>query len=109
MFSGDSAPGMYCCMSANARYNCAVSKVGSSSTAVLKHSTAAGYSALLNAWTPLFNWTRAWEQTDIAVTGLGMLDGQADKTHWWDWKGRDSSRALVAMAEKDVPVAERIF
>jgi polygalacturonase len=51
----------------------------------------------------------AWEQTDIAVTGLGMLDGQADKTHWWDWKGRDSSRALVAMADKDVPVAERIF
>ena len=51
----------------------------------------------------------AWEQTDIAVTGLGMLDGQADKTHWWDWKGRDSSRALVAMGEKDVPVAERIF
>lgn len=51
----------------------------------------------------------AWEQTAIAVTGLGMLDGQADKTHWWDWKGRDSSRALVAMGEKDVPVAERVF
>src|ERR1035438_2087493 len=51
----------------------------------------------------------AWEQTDIAVTGLGMLDGQADKTHWWDWKARDASRALVAMGEKDVPVAERVF
>lgn len=51
----------------------------------------------------------AWEQTGIAVTGLGVLDGQADRTHWWDWKARDSSRALVAMGEKDVPVAERVF
>jgi polygalacturonase len=51
----------------------------------------------------------AWEQTDLAVTGLGMLDGQADQTHWWDWKARDSSRALVAMGDKDVPVAERVF
>jgi len=51
----------------------------------------------------------AWEQTGIAVTGAGMLDGQADPTHWWDWKGKDSSRELVAMGEKDVPVEQRIF
>ena len=25
----------------------------------------------------------AFEQTNIAVTGTGMLDGQADKEHWW--------------------------
>ena len=51
----------------------------------------------------------AWEQTGIAVTGAGILDGQADKTHWWDWKAKDSSRSLVAMGEKDVPVEERVF
>src|ERR1035437_7037934 len=51
----------------------------------------------------------AFEQTGIAVTGTGMLDGQADETHWWDWKSRGSSEKLVAMGEKDVPVAQRVF
>lgn len=30
----------------------------------------------------------AYEQTNIAVTGKGILDGQADETNWWPWKGR---------------------
>ncbi len=25
---------------------------------------------------------------NIAITGKGRLDGQADKTNWWPWKGR---------------------
>jgi polygalacturonase len=64
----------------------------------------------------------AIEQTNVAVTGAGTLDGQADREHWWPWKGsaRDGGKpgaptqkadadALVAMGEKDVPVSRRIF
>ena len=28
----------------------------------------------------------AFEQQDIAITGKGTLDGQADAEHWWPWK-----------------------
>jgi polygalacturonase len=64
----------------------------------------------------------AFEQTNIAVTGAGILDGQADNEHWWPWKGnakfgfqaggptqKAASEALVAMGEKDVPVSRRVF
>ncbi len=30
----------------------------------------------------------AYNQKNIAVTGNGKLDGQADNLHWWPWKGR---------------------
>src|SRR4051794_12472452 len=49
---------MYCCMYAVARYSRAVEKLGSSSTAFLKLSTASAYCALLNACTPLFSLSR---------------------------------------------------
>jgi polygalacturonase len=61
----------------------------------------------------------AFEQRDIAVTGAGTLDGQADDTHWWPWKGAASGAAgpnqntgrerLMEMGTRGVPVAERIF
>ncbi len=59
----------------------------------------------------------AFEQRNIAVTGTGTLDGQADEAHWWPWKGRtrktetqDKARnALFEMGEKNVPVSERVF
>lgn len=61
----------------------------------------------------------AFEQTNIAVTGTGTLDGGADEEHWWPWKGRrpvagapNQARArdaLGQMAEKDVPVRDRVF
>jgi len=56
----------------------------------------------------------AYEQTDIAITGRGMLDGQADAEHWWPWRARaaarDGARArLVAMAAEGVPVERRVF
>lgn len=64
----------------------------------------------------------AFEQRNIAVTGKGTLDGQADCQHWWPWKGRancgwkpgeprqDKARdQLIAMGEKNVPVSERQF
>jgi polygalacturonase len=30
----------------------------------------------------------AFEQMNIAITGGGTLDGQADCEHWWSWKGK---------------------
>ena len=64
----------------------------------------------------------AFEQTNVAVTGPGTLDGQADREHWWPLKGnakdgagpgaptqKADADALVAMGERDVPVKERIF
>lgn len=66
----------------------------------------------------------AFEETNIAITGEGVLDGQANETNWWPWKGkaeygwiegtphqeeRDKRHALFQMAEDNVPVSERIF
>ncbi|HEX3742488.1 MAG TPA: glycoside hydrolase family 28 protein [Bryobacteraceae bacterium] len=64
----------------------------------------------------------AFEQTNVAVTGTGMLDGQANNEHWWPWVGnarfggkpgapsaRPDADALVAMADKDVLVEKRVF
>jgi polygalacturonase len=58
-------------------------------------------------------------QRNIAVTGTGTLDGQADDAHWWAWKGRDRNsstpnqaaarNALFEMAARGVPVADRVF
>jgi polygalacturonase len=64
----------------------------------------------------------AFEQTNIAVTGTGMLDGQADNEHWWPWRStappasqpggatvKPDNTALVEMGDKDVPVSQRVF
>lgn len=66
----------------------------------------------------------AFEQKNIAVTGEGILDGGANETNWWPWKGQrhygwkpgtpnqtdpDKRAALFRMAEENVPVAERKF
>ena len=64
----------------------------------------------------------AFEQQNIAITGKGTLDGQSNNEHWWPWNGRPQygwkegmgrqrpdRTALQAMAEKGVPVRERIF
>ncbi len=61
-------------------------------------------------------------EENIAVTGKGTLDGQADCEHWWPWKGRrncgwqpgvarqDASRnRLFDMGARDVPVEQRVF
>src|SRR5580698_7972186 len=46
---------------------------------------------------------------NVAVTGLGLLDGQADDTNWMAWK-HDAQRAkLVKMADDNVPVELRQF
>jgi polygalacturonase len=61
----------------------------------------------------------ALEEEDVAVTGSGTLDGQADESHWWPWKGKrgggdgpsqaPARERLLEMAAQRVPVAERIF
>jgi len=64
----------------------------------------------------------AFGQKNIAITGNGILDGQANDQAWWPWNGRPqygwrtgepnqrkSRTALVGIIERDVPVSERIF
>jgi polygalacturonase len=64
----------------------------------------------------------AFEQENIAITGPGTIDGNADCEHWWPWKGRtncgwkpgDMSQErdrnqLFDMSERGVPVSERVF
>jgi polygalacturonase len=64
----------------------------------------------------------ALDAVDVAVTGEGILDGQADDEHWWGWKGSkahgwkqgdpnyNAARdRLLAMAEQGVPVEKRVF
>jgi polygalacturonase len=61
----------------------------------------------------------AFEQDNVAITGEGTLDGQADADHWWPWKGsgRNASlpnqtaarRRLMEMVEGGVSVARRVI
>jgi polygalacturonase len=64
----------------------------------------------------------AFEAENIALTGAGTLDGQADCEHWWPWKGRtecgwkkgdpsqEKARSLlIKMAEDGVPPEKRVF
>ncbi len=63
----------------------------------------------------------AFEQTNIAISGEGTLDGNASCDYWWNWSGKggcgkkgeptqaQARNELVAMADKDVPVKERVY
>lgn len=64
----------------------------------------------------------AFEEENIAVTGKGTIDGQANCQHWWPWKGRTecgwqegeprqhaARDQLMKMVEQGVPVEERKF
>src|SRR5262245_23829459 len=60
----------------------------------------------------------ALDQHDVAVTGAGTLDGQADESHWWNWRGAGPAASapmtpartrLFEMAARGVPAAERRF
>jgi polygalacturonase len=50
-------------------------------------------------------------QRDVAVTGHGTLNGQADANHWWNWKNLETPdfNALETMADDNVPVSQRVF
>lgn len=67
---------------------------------------------------------RAYKQKNIAVTGKGTLNGQADNQNWWPWVGkerygwkegtlnqRDSINlpTLRKMNENNTPISERVF
>ncbi|MFV0366705.1 MAG: glycoside hydrolase family 28 protein [Mangrovibacterium sp.] len=66
----------------------------------------------------------SYKEKNIAVTGNGVLDGQAKKENWWKWNGgkryilnegdpsqKDKANrlALFEMGEKGVPVKDRKF
>ncbi|TWU30474.1 glycoside hydrolase family 28 protein [Bythopirellula polymerisocia] len=68
----------------------------------------------------------AFEQENIAITGEGVLDGQAGPNRWWNWKGHwggadetgwhrgdpdqiKDVEKLVLLADAGVPPGERIF
>lgn len=69
----------------------------------------------------------AYEQENIAITGEGELNGQANDENWWFWKGKwghagqerqkkegspdqkEANERLKKMAEDGVPVKDRIF
>ena len=62
----------------------------------------------------------ALDEENIAITGTGTMDGNADEEHWWPWKGgqkpgaasdtqANDRKRLFEMAERRVPVKERVF
>jgi polygalacturonase len=48
-------------------------------------------------------------QENIAITGPGILDGQADSSNWLAWKNTPTRARLVKMADDNVPVEQRQF
>ncbi len=64
----------------------------------------------------------AYDQQNIAISGKGTLDGQANDTLWWPWKGKTefgwregmpnqnaAREKLFRMGQSGVPVQERTF
>jgi polygalacturonase len=64
----------------------------------------------------------AFDQKDVAVTGAGTLDGQANAENWWWWNGNpnygggrekpnqmEARGRLFKMGDNDTPVNERII
>jgi len=53
----------------------------------------------------------AYEQKNIAVTGKGILDGQASNENWWGCRSAQGRNVNASreMGEAGVPVEERIF
>ncbi len=62
---------------------------------------------LMNYSPPIYS----YGQRNIAITGSGTLNGQADANHWWNWKNLETPdfTALEAMADAGVPVSQRVF
>ncbi len=62
--------------------------------------------------TELYNFSPliyALGQKNVAVTGDGLLDGQASDQNWWGWKASSARSKLVKMATDNVPVEQRQF
>lgn len=72
----------------------------------------------------VYNWSPfiyAYQEKNIAVTGKGTLDGQADKDTWWNWcrvynadgttsnPSSPDAKALRKMTDEGVPAEDRVF
>jgi polygalacturonase len=53
----------------------------------------------------------AFEEQNLAITGTGTLDGQADDMHWWNWRtsAATARQRLMDFGSKGTPVSERVF
>ncbi len=62
---------------------------------------------LMNYSPPVY----AYGQRNIAITGEGVLNGNADAAHWWNFKSFENAdfAVLEAMSDAGVPVAQRVF
>jgi polygalacturonase len=62
---------------------------------------------LMNYSPPIYS----YGQRNVAITGQGTLNGQADASHWWNWKNLETPDfdLLETMADDNVPVAQRVF
>ncbi len=92
--------------------------------ATLKFSTnPADYPIVFTRWEGLecMNYSPliyAWKQENIAITGTGTLDGQADWDTWWAWNRKAAGQPtkqvparnrLLDLAEAGVPVEQRVM
>lgn len=96
---------------------------------ILFSTNSKDYPIVHTSWegTELMNYSPliyAYQKKNVAVTGKGTINGQANNEKWWFWsagknygweKGMPSQAdplnrsRLVDMAEKSTPVSERIF
>ena len=62
---------------------------------------------LMNYSPPVY----CYGQRNVAITGQGTLNGQADDNHWWNWKNLETADfdLLEQMADDNVPVSQRVF
>lgn len=55
----------------------------------------------------------AYGQENVALTGRGLLDGQADSQHWWPWKKLSNKPISWPLLEKyndeKAPLNDRVF
>jgi len=64
----------------------------------------------------------AYDEVNIAITGKGVLDGQASNENWWSWKGnkkygwseelpnqKTDRNYLFELADNNIPPEERVF
>lgn len=49
--------------------------------------------------------------TNIGITGLGTIDGQASSSNWWGFKSKENTGflALEKLASQGTPIAQRVF
>ena len=62
----------------------------------------------------------AYQKSNVAITGKGTINGQANNENWWSWSGKkeygwkkgnpiQNVTRLMDMGEQNIPVSSRIF